>query len=317
MSHNINENSRVFTVGKAWHGLGTVVESEKTAQEAIVLAKLNYNVQMVDVFASEEYRKIENAKAIIREDTKNVLGITTPKYKIVQNTNAFSFFDVVVGEGQAIYHSAGALGQGERIWILAKLNDSIIVSKNDIVEKYLCLTNSHDGKSSLRMYFTPVRVVCQNTLNMSMADAKNGISIRHTGNIQTKVDEARRILGISIDYYKQFEQTILKMENKQMQVEELNKYFDNVLNINDEEETSTRKDNQKEELLSLFESGKGQKEGNKHSLWKAYNAVTEYTDHFRTVKNIDKDNTNKLSSIWFGSGAKLKERAYQKALVLI
>lgn len=316
MSHNINEN-RVFTVGEAWHGLGTVVESEKTAQEAIILAKLNYNVKMDDVFVGSDYQKVDEHKAIIREDNKNILGFTTSKYKIVQNVDAFSFFDVVVGEGQAIYHSAGALGKGERIWILAKLNGNIKINKDDIVEKYLCLTNSHDGKSSLRMYFTPVRVVCQNTLNMSMADAKNGISIRHTGNIQHKVDEARRVLGISIDYYKQFEQTILQMENRQLQEEELNKYFDSVLNIDNKEETSTRKENQKDELLSLFDNGQGQKTGNKHSLWKAYNSVTEYADHYRTVKNIEKDNSNKLSSIWFGSGAKLKERAYQEAVILL
>jgi len=319
MAHNINEN-RVFTVGKAWHGLGTVVESEKTAQEAIKLAKLDYKVKMVDVFCGEntsELQKADNQKAIIREDNRNILGFTTEKYKIVQNVDAFSFFDVVVGEGQAIYHSAGALGKGERIWILAKLPNDIVINGMDKVEKYLCLTTSHDGKSSIRIYFTPVRVVCENTLNMSMADAKNGISIRHTGNIKLKTEEARRALGISIDYYKQFEQTILQMESKSMQVDELNKYFDAVLNINDDKETSTRKGNQKDELLSLFENGKGQKLGNKHSLWKAYNAVTEYTDHFRTVKNIDKDANNKLSSIWFGSGAKLKEKAYEQALVLI
>ena len=320
MAHNINENSRVFTVGKAWHGLGTIVESEQTSSNAIKLAKLDYNVKMVDLFQGETLSgllKVNDHKAIIREDTRDILGITTPKYQIVQNTNAFSFFDTVVGEGQAIYHSAGALGKGQRIWILAKLPNDIIVNNDDVVEKYLCLTNSHDGKSALRMYFTPIRVVCENTLNMSMQDGKNGISIRHTGNINMKVDEARRILGISINYYNQFEQIVKNMESKAMQEDELNKYFDNVLGINDDKETSTRKSNIKDELFTLFENGKGQKLGNKHSLWKGYNAITEYVDHFRTVKNLKEDQTNKLSSIWFGSGAKMKEKAYNEALMLI
>ena len=320
MGHNINENSRVFTVGRSWHGLGTVVETEQTAKEAIKLARLDYNVNMTDLFAGErlsELIKVPTQRAIIREDTREILGVTTEKYKIVQNTEAFSFFDTVVGEGQAIYHSAGALGKGERIWILAKLPNDIIINSDDVVEKYLCLTNSHDGKSSLRMYFTPVRVVCQNTLNMSMSDAKNGISIRHTGNIKSKVDQAREVLNISINYYNQFEQIIKQFEDFAMQRESLNKYFDNVLSINDNEEISTRKQNQKHDLLCLFERGKGQKLGNRHSLWKAYNAVTEYTDHKRTIKNLDKDKTNKLSSIWFGSGAKLKEKAYQEAVNLI
>lgn len=317
MSANINENSRVFTVGEAWHGLGTVVETEQTAKEAIKLAKLDYDVEMVDIFAGEEKNKINGTQAIRRADTKNVLGITTPKYKIVQNVDAFSFFDTVVGEGQAIYHSAGALGLGERVWILAKLPNDIVVNSEDKIEKYLCLTNSHDGKSSLRMYFTPVRVVCQNTLNLSMSDAKNGIALRHTGNIKGKIDEARQVLGISINYYNQFEQIVKQMENFNMQEKELNQYFDSILGINDSKEMSTRKENQKHELISLFDNGQGQKLGNKHSLWKAYNSVTEWVDHYRTVKNLDKDQSNKLNSIWFGSGAKLKEKAYNQAVALI
>lgn len=319
MSHNINEDSRVFTVGKSWHGLGTVVDTEKTAKEAIQLAKLDYKVEASPLYVqkNEQYADIQSHNAIIREDTKEVLGITTPKYKIVQNTEAFSFFDTIVGEGQAIYHSAGALGKGEKIWILAKLPNDIVVNGDDVVEKYLCLTNSHDGKSSLRMYFTPIRVVCQNTLNMSMQDAKNGISIRHSGNIRNKIDHAREVLGISINYYDQFEKIVQEMENIQVQSEELNNYFNRVLAINDNEEVSTRKSNIKDELFTLFENGKGQKLGNKHSLWKAYNAVTEYVDHSRTVKNLDKDKSNKLASIWFGSGAKLKEKAYNEALVLV
>lgn len=314
MSHNINEQ-RVFTVGKSWHGLGTVVDTEKTAREAIKLARLDYGVKKEPLFCLQ--KELENNVAIIREDNENILGITTKKYKIVQNEDAFSFFDVVVGEGQAIYHSAGALGKGERIWILAKLPNDIVVGNDDVVEKYLCLTNSHDGKSSLRMYFTPVRVVCQNTLNMSLQDAKNGISIRHTGNIKYKTDEARKVLNISINYYNQFENIVKAFENKPMQEKELNDYFDKVLGINDDKESSTRKENQKSDLVTLFDTGKGQDLGNKHSLWKAYNAVTEYTDHYRTVKNIDKDKSNKLSSIWFGSGAKLKEKAFKEAVTLI
>src|SRR5689334_5522350 len=132
MAHNINENSRVFTVGKSWHGLGKIVETEQTAENAIKLAQLDYNVQKIDLFQGNklsELLKVDNYKAIVREDTRDLLGITTDKYEIVQNTNAFSFFDVVVGEGQAVYHSAGALGKGERIWILAKLPNDILINK--------------------------------------------------------------------------------------------------------------------------------------------------------------------------------------------
>jgi phage/plasmid-like protein (TIGR03299 family) len=316
MAHNINEGKRVFTVGESWHGLGTVVETEVTAKEAIKLAQLDFNVVKTDLFAND--KKVESHVAITREDTKDILGITTPKYQIVQNIDAFGFFDTVVGDGQAIYHSAGALGLGERVWILAKLPNDIIINKDDTVEKFLCLTTSHDGKSSLQMYFTPIRVVCENTLNMSMSDAKNGIAIRHSAQYKNRIEEARKVLQISIDYYKQFEQIVKQFEEKTLTFDEVQGYFNNVLSIdNNREEISTQKENQKNDLLSLFDNGRGQKTGNKHSLWKAYNSVTEYVDYFRTVKNIDVDKTNRLKSIWFGSGAKMKEEAYNEALTLI
>lgn len=315
MAHNINENSRVFTVGKSWHGLGTIVESEKTASEAIKLARLDYTVKQTPLFTAD--KKLDSHVAIIREDNQEILGITTPQYEVIQNIDAFGFFDTIVGEGQAIYHSAGALGKGERIWILAKLPNDIIINKDDIVEKYLCLTTSHDGKSSLKMYFTPVRVVCQNTLNLSMSNSKNGISIRHSANYKMRIDEARKILGISINYYDQFEKIVKQLENVDMNTAKMNEYFDKVLAINDDKEVSTRKENQKGELVTLFSTGKGQKLGNAHSAWKAYNAVTEYVDHYSTIRNIQDDKTNKLKSIWFGNGAKLKEKAYNEAVALI
>ena len=311
MAHNINED-RVFTVGKAWHNIGTVVETEQTAQEAIKLAKLDYEV------VKEPTEKVPSKFYVKRTDNGQYFDdIVGSNYQIIQNVDAFSFFDVVVGEGQAIYHSAGALGDGERIWLLAKLPNDIVINSEDVVEKYLCLTNAHTGKASLLMYFTPIRVVCENTLNWSMKDAKNGISIRHTGNIKNKVEEARRVLGLSINYYKLFEEMVVKMEDVPIQEKELNEYFDNVLGINDDEEVSTRKQNQKSDLIGLFDSGKGQKLGQKHSLWKAYNAVTEYVDHYRTVKNVVDNPSNKLASIWFGSGAKIKQKAYEEALVLV
>jgi phage/plasmid-like protein (TIGR03299 family) len=263
MSHNIADNNKVFVTGEpAWHGLGRVVETAQTAKQAIELAGLDYGIEKREIFFTSKnidankFLKHSDNCLIVRKDNDAVLGITTPKYQIIQNSEAFNFFDVVVGEGQAIYHTAGALGKGERIWILAKLPKNIVIGKDDVVEQYLCLTNSHDGKSSLRMYFTPIRVVCQNTLNMSMQDAKNGISMRHTGNIINKVEESLRVLGISINYYQQFEKIIQQFEETPFNVEQANKYFDTILGVNDSEEVSTRKGNQKDELLSLFEHGK-------------------------------------------------------------
>lgn len=314
--HNINENSRMAYFGtKPWHGLGTELASPATAKEAILAAKLDYNIELQPIFLQNR-NQIPDRMATVRVDTQNLLGIVTKKYKIIQNVDAFEFFDSVVGEGKAIYHTTGALGLGERIWILAKLPKNLIIKKDEI-EKYLLLTNSHDGKSALKMFFTPIRVVCQNTLILSLMNASSGISIRHKGNIKNKVEEAQRLLGIASLFYSDFEKiaqrfTEIKIDNKN-KVED---YFNQVLEIDkDDPETSTTSLNQRGDLLALFENGKGNDRPEiKHTLWTAYNAVTEWTDHHRTIRNIDKDKSLRLENIWFGTGAKLKERAYDMAL---
>ncbi|KKK80232.1 hypothetical protein LCGC14_2825570, partial [marine sediment metagenome] len=310
----------IFYVGeKPWHGIGTELANPATSKEAIMASRLDYNITLQDIFLSNG-EQIEGAKATVREDNGKSLGLVTGKYKIIQNVECFEFFDSVVAEKLAMYHTAGALGDGERIWILAKLPDNIIIAGVDEVEKYLLLTNSHDGKSALSMFFTPVRVVCQNTLSMSLRDKGNGISIRHMGNIQGKVDEARKVLGITIDFYKLLEQEGNALADRKVNSEEVNKYFDKVLGLEGKEidEISTRSDNIKGRLKNLFENGEGhQQPAIKHSAWTMYNAVTQYVDHERTVKGLQKNPANKLNSIWLGSGANMKAKAYKEALELV
>lgn len=312
MSHNLNENGRrmFYTGERPWHGLGTKVEEPLTAKEAIEVSKLDYTVECQPIYLSGE-REIESRLAIVRADTQAVLGLVSEKYKIVQNRDAFSFFDTLVGEGQAIYESAGALGLGERVWIMAKLPDDIIVGKDDVVEKYLILTTSHDGKSSVKVYFSPVRVICQNTLNFSFSQRSDCINIPHLGNINSKIDEARKVLGISINVYAQFERIANQLADVKLNTAQVEAYYNQLLfgqAVEDKEQKILL--NQRNDLLALFESGKGNDKADiKHSAWTAYNAVTEYVDHHRTIRGVKEDATNRLKNIWFGSGASLKRKA--------
>ena len=311
MAHNINEE-RMFCVGKAWHDVGVRVEKEVTAKEAIQLSRLNYKVEKKPIQTIDNLPIVEKY-ATVRVDNNTPLGIVGERYRIIQNVEAFNFFDVLVGEGQAIYHSAGALGNGERIWLLAKLPNKIIVGKEDTVEKFLCLTNSHDGSKALQVYFTPIRVVCQNTLNVSLKNTGASISIRHTNNYKNKIEEARRVLGIVIDYYAQFENLANQLKDVKLEKEAVNKYYDKLLGIKGNDEDTTRKLNIKKELIALYENGTGNQIADvKHSLWTAYNAVAEYTDFYKTVKN-----DNRIESLLFGSGAELKNKAWNHALELM
>lgn len=313
MSDNIYEN-RMFCVGDAWHIKGTRIEKEVNSKEAIELAHLNYIVEKVPVFAKRGDINIDSDYyATVNSINNKILGIVTDRYKVIQNIDAFDFFDNIVETGDAIYHSAGALGNGERIWLLAKLPKDILIFRDDIVEKYLLLTNSHDGKSSLLMYFTPIRVVCQNTLNASYKNAKDGISIRHMGNIQNKVEEARMTLGLALNFYVDFENDAKAMLDTKLTKDDGEKYFSRVLNIGNKQpkDISTQAKNALDKMLYLLVKGRGNVNV-RDTLWAGYNAVTEYADHYKTVRG-----NNRINSILFGSGAELKRKAYDEALILI
>lgn len=200
MAHNLNFNEQTgkhsfFSVKeKAWHGLGQIVSDYPTSAEAIKHAGLDYTVEKRRLFTYDNQNniadenthivipKIEvpNYFATIRTDNQKVLGIVGRDYVVIQNEDAFSFFDAIVSGYGIMYETAGALGKGERIFITAKLPGYIKVGNDDLIEKYLFLTTSHDGYGSITSPFTPVRVVCQNTLNAAMRNHANSFKIRHT-----------------------------------------------------------------------------------------------------------------------------------------
>ncbi len=211
MAHNLNYNEQTekysfFSVQeKAWHGLGQIVTDYPTSAEAISYAGLDYTVEkralttnalvndLSDLNAGIAVPKIEvpNFFATVRNDNNAVLGVVGKDYEVVQNADAFQFFDAIVGDGNGIkYETAGALGKGERIFITAKLPDFIKVGKQDLIEQYLFLTTSHDGFGSITAAFTPTRIVCNNTLNAAMRNYSNGIKIRHTASANDRLKQS-------------------------------------------------------------------------------------------------------------------------------
>src|SRR6187549_740059 len=218
MAHNIHLNEQTgkhsfFSVReKAWHGLGQVVQDYPTSKEAIHFAGLNYTVEKRKLFtlSSENVNpeiEVPDFYATLRTDTNDVLGVVGKDYEVMQNEDAFSFFDAIVGGDDGIqYETAGALGKGERIFITAKLPDYIKVGSDDLIEKYLFLTTSHDGFGSIMAAFTPVRIVCNNTLNAALRNHSNSIKIRHTANAKDRLEEAHKVMGISNQLSAQLEQ---------------------------------------------------------------------------------------------------------------
>lgn len=314
MGHNLNNTngrtSMMYVGETPWHRLGTKLEKPATAAEAIQAAGLDFTVQMMPLRTKHADILVERHFATVRMDTFQALGVVGARYTPIQNKDAFTMFDALVGEGEAIYHAAGALGKGERIWLLAKLPDYIRVNDNDIVEKYLLLTNSHDGSEVVRVKLTPIRVVCENTLTAALEGTEQEVRIRHTANAQVKLKQAHEILGLSNSLYIELDRIFNQMSERKVTEKEMKDYVRAIFPEPPHIHNRSNALKIHEKVVELAETGAGA-ELAKGTLWGAYNAVTEYVDHCRLSKAND---SARLKSMWFGSGERIKRQAFKVAL---
>jgi phage/plasmid-like protein (TIGR03299 family) len=328
MAHEIyiqSGKASMFYVGDPpWHGLGTQLNNPATAAQAIKAAKLDWEVLKMPLYANDGHKncRIPDKYAIVPADRWGtddcpIFGTVGPYYTILQNRDAFSFFDPIVGKEAAIYHTAGALGKGERIWILAKLPAEIRIAGDDIASKFLLLSNSHDGQGSVQIKFTPIRVVCQNTLTQALRDGQT-IRVPHLSNIEERLQFAAKAMGFINNYFSDLEQSFQAMAKIQLNANGLSSYLNRIFpdpqNPNNRSGIRKAADNR---LWSqyFFENGKGNKEpAVQGTLWAAYNGVAEMIDHCVTKKI---PNEQRLDSVWFGPGYLAKARAYDGAVRVI
>lgn len=338
MAHNLNYNEKTqkhsfFSVKeKAWHGLGQIITDYPTSAEAIKHAGLNYLVEKRKLFTLDNgqsdrdetdlilYTELEvpNYYANVRTDTEAVLGVVGKDYNIVQNVDAFAFFDGIVGGNDGIlYETAGALGKGERIFITAKLPDYIRVGRTDCIEKYLFLTSSHDGFGSITASFTPVRICCQNTLNAALKNHRNSIKIRHTASAQERLKQAHQLLGITNQLANELEEVFnhwARVNITDKQVKRLvqlamapNKETLNNLKTNKQDEFSSAYINIVNNVLEYALTSPTQQEvSTKGTVFGAYNAVTGYFQNVRNYKNDE----SKFKSIMYGTGLQRSQTAF-------
>jgi phage/plasmid-like protein (TIGR03299 family) len=340
MAHLLNFNKKTGTWSfasaseKAWHNLGQIVDGAMTAEQAIKAANLDYEVAKAPLFAGIEkiseipelpksedetalpkeydYISYQNKVATYRTDTKEVLGVVGGRYEIVQNKDAFGFFDSIIDAREAIFETAGALGLGERIFVTAKLPNDLIV-KGEPIEKYIILTNSHDGSSSIIAGFTNVRVVCNNTLQAALYKLDNKVSIKHISGAKEKLSEAHRVMGIASKYMDSVQEVFESMTKKSMSDAEIKDFINKIFTpknpiIKDEEkayELSTRTQNKIESTFQFAMTHDTQTtESTKNTLFGAYNAISGYYNY---VKNYPSPES-KFNSLQFGiDGNKIKE----------
>lgn len=315
-------DSIMYTGETPWHRLGTKLDSPATAEEAIAAAGLDWETQLQPIYTGPDRTiKINDRYAVCRTDRLDEkdggqLGLVGKNYTPLSNRDAFGFLDPVVGEGAAIYHTAGSLRGGRRVWMLAKLPGHIRVAGDDLVEKFVLLSTSHDGTSSVRIGYTPIRVVCQNTLNLALR-GMGGVRIRHGKEVADKVKQAHKLLGLVSETFDTAGTIMQRMAATRIDSQrQLKDYFLQVLPAPKEVEESERLKHQQkiERWTELFEAGDGnQMHAVRHTLWAGYNAITQWADR----ESYTSRNKEPLNTMWFGGAERIKRQAFDVAGQLV
>ncbi len=308
----------------AWHGKGQILRSKMTSQEAIREALLDFEVGKTPVkieMPGKGLIEVPGKFATYRTDKEIPFGVVGNRYEIVQNVDAFEFFDAIVGKDEAIYETAGALYDGQVIFITAKLPDYIRVGKDDI-EKYIFLRSSHDGSGSIIAAFTPIRVVCSNTLNAALGNLTNRVAIRHTKDAKLKLAQAHRIMNISNKLTEELTEVFNIMAKKPIVDAQLKEFIKQVVmppvreeaTAEEKAELSTRSQNKINDIFRYaMTSPTQQTESAKGTVFGAYNAITGYYQNVKSYKTYD----DKIDSIIGGQAEKDGQKAFDLALQLI
>lgn len=328
MSHEID-----MTSGKAacfsargitpWHGLGKVItEDAVTSADAIKFAGLDYSLfknPLWSVNGDGKTIEVPNNFAIVRGDTGGVLGVVGKNYEIFQNSQAFSFFDTVIGQKLAVYETAGALFDGRIVWILAKLPAKVFIKgTDDVTDSYVLLSTSHDGSRGVTIMPTMVRVVCNNTLTMALGEysCAEGVRLRHTKAVHSKAALVSEKLGIINTKIEEYDTQINGLSKRKITKQAFDNYITTLFPDNENSKSSTRTENIRLEMENNYEYPEFDLTGG--TAWAAFNAVTKYVDHQRTNKGSDSQNkmSNRMFSNLLGVGATKKNQAFNLAMSL-
>ena len=318
MSHELEEMadgsySMAYAGEVPWHGLGKAVPHDLTAEQMLKAAQLDWTVTKVPLYLDVNGEKvIAPRSALVRSSDNKILDTVTPNWEPLQNAEAFEFFHDFVMAGDMEMHTAGSLKSGQLIWALAKIKDGFFVGrKKDEVQSHLLFTNPHQFGKSIDIRFTPIRVVCWNTLSMAMSvTGKKELTVNPQvvkANHRKKFDAEKVLatLGIAHTLLKQYEEAANFIATKRFTDQSLNEYFKDIF-----PSSSTKKDGPSRNhsiALQVIENQPGA-DMDPGSWWQAFNTVTYMTDHV-----LGRTPETRIDSAWFGSNRKLKSHALNLA----
>jgi len=301
----------MFVGATPWHGEGTKLEENPSISEAITAAGLNWTVGLKELFTSDGVPV--PARATYRDTDGSILGVVGPRYTPLQNQDAFDWFQPFLDANECSLHTAGSLHYGQKVWVLAQLNrnNSEIVS-GDEVSKFILLSNSHDGSTAIRVGYTPIRVVCVNTLAFAHSHKESKLlRIRHTRSSKTNLDNVRDIMdNINAEFEATAEQYRF-LASKDFNQKDIQAYVKVVLGIEKtpDEDIKTRTRNIMDEVMGLIEGPKQSATNVRGTWWAAYNGFNEYLNY-----NKGRTVSNRLDSLWFGQNGVDNVKALKSAI---
>jgi phage/plasmid-like protein (TIGR03299 family) len=320
MAHNIFEHDNMMAVGKApWHGLGTTLETPPTtAAEALQVAGLEWSVSKLPMFL-EDARAVRVSGsvskrndgfhgAIVRQDTDEILGVVGPSYMPFQNSQMAEIFEPLVADGSISIQTAGSLFNGRRVWMLGRFGADTVIANGDTVRKYMLLAHGHDGQFSVRFGFTPIRVVCWNTLSAAVGSEESKlVRCLHTSGLQQNLETLRDAMKSGEEIFELTAEQYRKLSQKGVNKTDLREYARIVIEADVESSRWTRP--QAEKIAAIVENATSGKGNTGSNWWHAYNGVTEFVCHQAT-----RSAERRLSEAWWGEGKAMSSRALAVAI---
>lgn len=305
-----NVESMFYVRETPWHGLGTRVDAALNSKEALEKSGLNWKVIQKPIITTT-FDPISGYKANIRDKDNKVLGVVSNRYKVVQNSEAFAFTDALLSEGVK-YETAGSLQDGKKIWLLAKLPDKYIM-EGEQIEPYLVFSNSHDGSGSIKVAMTPVRVVCQNTLNIALANAKRVWSTVHVGDLAHRMDEAHNTLFLAEKYMKNLGSEFHKLSRIKLSDAKVIDFINQLLPMDDNPTNIHRKNitNIREDMKHRYFDAPDLKYVGKNG-YRFINAVSDFATHAKPLRETSGYRENMFARTIEGNG--LIDKAYEMVL---
>lgn len=312
MSHMVE--SLAFFGQVPWHGLGTQLDENDLydIQAGLTKSGTDWEVRLDDLF-TKDGRGVP-AKSVIRATDNSILGVVGMRYTPLQNRDAFNWFQPFLDSKMCALHTAGALDNGKKVWVLAQIKaDNAEIVKGDEIAKFILLSNSHDGTSAVRVGMTPIRVVCCNTLAMAhrSADSKL-IRLRHSKKLSENLDNVREIINLANNEFEATAAQYRLLATKTINQGDIRKYVKILQGVGEvsDAELSTKQKNIIDRIINLAVTGKGTEiDGVSGTYWGLYNTYNEYMN-WEAARNAG----NRLNNLWFGTGTSKNEDALQLAL---